>query len=89
MCWDSHLKQSLPQLGVSDTVKGLGIIDEAEIDRSVKFCAFFQNMSDVRDLVSGATASAETSMFCWELTFNDRTKSFIYDVQQDFAEVGD
>ena len=71
-----------------DTIKGLGIINEAEIDLSVEFAGLFQNMVNISNLVSGATTSAKTGLLSWEFSINDWSKSFIQDVQQDFAEMG-
>ena len=65
---------------MSDAVKGLGIVNEAEIDLPVEFCTLFQNMPDVGNLVPSATTSAKSSLFCWKLSIKDRTKSFIDDV---------
>ena len=65
---------------MSDAVKGLGIVNEAEIDLPVEFCTLFQNMPDVGNLVSSATTSAKSSLFCGKLSIKDRTKSFIDDV---------
>ena len=39
--WYSHLFQNFPQFFVSHTVKGLGIVNKAEVDVSLELSCFF------------------------------------------------
>ena len=56
MVWYSHLFQSFPQFIVIHTVKGFGIVNEAEIDVSLELSCFFDDPSDVGNLISGSSA---------------------------------
>ena len=48
MVWYSHLFQNFPQFIVIHTVKGFGIINEAEIDVFLELCCFFDDPADVK-----------------------------------------
>ena len=52
--WYSHLFQNFPQLIVTHTVKGFGIVNKAEIDVFLKLSCFFDNPVDVGNLISGS-----------------------------------
>jgi len=66
--WDSHLFQNVPQFIVVDTVKGFGIVNEAEIDVFLKLCCFLHDPADVGNLISGASAFSKTCLNIWEFT---------------------
>ena len=62
----SLLFQNFPQFIVIYTVKGFGIVNEAEIDVSLELsCFFFNNPVDVGNLISGSCAFAKTSLNIW------------------------
>ena len=46
MVWYSHLFQNFPQFIVIHTVKGLGIVNEAEIDVFLELSCFFDDPVD-------------------------------------------
>ena len=56
MVWYSHLFQNLPQFIVIHTVKGLGIVNKAEIDVFLELSCFFHDPADVGNLISGSSA---------------------------------
>ena len=56
MVWYSHLFQNLPQFIVIYTVKGFGIVNEAEIDVFLELSCFFHDPADVGNLISGSSA---------------------------------
>ena len=45
--WYSHLFQNSPQFVVIHTVKGFGIVNEAEIDILLELSCFFDDLVDV------------------------------------------
>ena len=59
--WYSHLFQNLPQFIVIHTVKGLGIVNKAEIDVFLEISCFLHDPADVGNLVSGSSAFSKTS----------------------------
>ena len=53
--WDSHLIQNFPQFIVIHTVKGFGIVNKAEVDVFMELFCFFDDPTDVNDLISGSS----------------------------------
>ena len=62
MVWHSHLFKNFPQFVVIHTVKGFGIVNEAEVDIFLEFCCFFDDPADVGNLVSGSSAFSKSSL---------------------------
>ena len=52
MVWYSHLFKKFPQFVVVHTVKGFGVVNKAEIDVFLKLSCFFNNPTDVGNLIS-------------------------------------
>ena len=55
MVWYSHLLQNFPLFIVNHTVKGFGIVNKAEIDVFLELSCFFDDPSDVGNLISGSS----------------------------------
>ena len=68
MVWYSHLSQNFPQFIVIHTVKGFGIVNEAEIDVVLEISCFFNDSEDVGNLISGSSAFSKTSLNMWKFT---------------------
>ena len=66
MVWDSHLFKNFPQFLVIHTVKGLGIVNKAEIDVFLELSCFFHDPADVGNLISGSSAFCKTSLNIWK-----------------------
>ena len=60
--WYSHLFQNFPQFIVIHTVKGFGIINEAEIDVFLELSCFFDDSTDVGNLISCSSAFSKSSL---------------------------
>ena len=70
MVWYSHLFENFPQLIVIHTVKGVGIVNKAEIDVFLELSCFFEDPVDVGNLISGSSALSKTSWNIWKFTDN-------------------
>ena len=68
MVWYSHLFQNFPQFIVIHTVKGFGIVNEAEIDVFLKLSCFFDDPVDIGNLMSGSSAVSNTRLNIWKFT---------------------
>ena len=55
VAWYSHLLKNFPQFIVINTVKGFGIVKNAEIDVFLELSCFFDDPADVGNLISGAS----------------------------------
>ena len=62
MVWYSHLFQNFPQFIVIHTVRGFGIVNQAEIDDFLELSYFFDDPVDVGYLISGSSAFSKTSL---------------------------
>ena len=67
MVWYSHLFQNFPQFIVIHTVKGFGIVNQAEIDVFLELSCFFHDPVDV-GLISGSSSFSKTSLNIWKFT---------------------
>ena len=68
MVWYSHLFQNFQQFVVIHTVKGLGIVNKAEIDVFLELTCFFGNPMDVGNLISCSSAFSKSSLNIWKFT---------------------
>ena len=67
MVWYSHLFQNFPQFIMIHTVKGFGIVNKAEIYVFfLAFSCFFDDPTDVGNLISGSSAFSKTSLNIWK-----------------------
>ena len=70
MVWYSHLFQNFPQFIVIHTVKGFGIVNQAEIDVLLELSCFFHDPVDVGNLISGSSAFSKTRLNIRKFTVN-------------------
>ena len=68
MVWYSHLLKNFPQFIVIHTVKGFGIVNKAEIDVFLELSCFFDDPTDVDNLISGSSAFTKSSLNIWKFT---------------------
>ena len=61
MVWYSHLFQNFPWFVVIYTVKGFSVINKAEEDVFLKLSSFFNDPTDVGNLISGSSAFLKSS----------------------------
>ena len=68
MVWYSHLLKNFPQFVVIHTVKGFGVVNKAEVDVFLELSFFFDDSTDVGNLISGSSAFSKTSLNIWKFT---------------------
>ena len=66
--WYSHLFQNFPQFIVIHTVKGFGIVNKAAADVFQELSCFFDDPTDVGNLMSRSTAFSKSSVNIWKLS---------------------
>ena len=59
--------KNFPQFIVIDTFKGFGIVNKAEVDVFLELSCFFDNPTDIGNLISGSFAFSKTSLNIWKL----------------------
>ena len=62
MVWYSHLLKNFPEFVVIHTVKGFGVVNKAEVDVFLMVSCFFDDPTDVGNLISGSSAFSKTSL---------------------------
>ena len=68
MVWYSDLFKNFPQFVVIYTVKGFGIVNKADVDVFLEFSCFFNDQTDVGNLISGSSAFSKSSLNIWKFT---------------------
>ena len=64
--WYSHLFQNFTQFIVIHTVKGFGIVNKADV--FLEFSCFFDDPTDVGNLIFGSSAFSKSSLNIWKFT---------------------
>src|SRR5574337_36253 len=64
--WYSHLLKNCPQFLVIHTVKGFGIVNKTETDVFLELSCFFDDPTDVGNLISGSSAFLKTTLNIWK-----------------------
>ena len=64
--WYSHLFQNFPQFVVIHTVKGISVVNKAEVDIFLELSCFFDDAADVGNLISGSPAFLKFTLNIWK-----------------------
>ena len=70
LVWYSHLFQNFPQFIVIHTVKVFGIVNTAEIDVFLELSCFFDDPTDVGNLISDSSDFSKSSCNIWYSEFH-------------------
>ena len=62
MVWYTYLFKDFPQFSVIHTVKGFGIVNKAEIDDFLELSCFFDDPTDVGNLISGSSVFSKSNL---------------------------
>ena len=87
MVWYSHLFKNFPQFVVIYIVKGFSVVNEAEIDVFLEFSYFFNNPTDVGNLISGSYAFSKTSLNIRKFTVHVLLKPGLENFEHYFTSV--
>ena len=68
--WYSHLFQNFQQFVVIHTVKGFSIVHKAEVDVFLELSCFFNDPTDVGNLISASSAFYKSSLNIWKFTIH-------------------
>ena len=77
------------QFIVIHTVKGFGIINKAEVDVFLELSYFFNDQTDVGNLIYGSSAFSKTSLNIWKFTVHVLLKPVLENFKHDFTSVWD
>ena len=85
MVWYSHLFKNFQQSVVIHTVIGFGIVNKAEV--FLELSHFFDDPTDVGNLISGSSAFSKSSLNIWEFMVHVLLKSGLENFKHNLASV--
>ena len=85
MVWYSHLLKNFPQFVVTHTVKGFGIVNEADV--FLELSCFFYDPTDVVNLISGSSAFSKSSLNIWKFSVHVLLQPPLENFENYFATV--
>ena len=69
------------------TVKGFSIVNEAEVDVFLELSCFFNDPTDVGNMISGSSAFFKSSLNIWKFTVHVLLKPGLEDFERYFASM--
>ena len=89
MVWYSCLLKNFPQFAVIHTVKGFGVVNKAEVDVFLELSCFFDDLSDVSNLISGSSGFLKSSLNIWRFMVHILLKPGLENFEHYFASMSD
>ena len=69
------------------TIKGLSIVNEAEVDGFMEFPCFLHDTTNVGNLISGFSASSKPSLYIWNFSVHILLKPSLKDFEHNLANM--
>ena len=69
------------------TVKGFGIVNKAEVGVLLELFFFFDDPTDVGNLISGSSAFSKSSLYIWKFLVHALLKPSLKDFEHDLASM--
>ena len=85
MVWYSNLFKNFPQFAVIHTVKGFGVVNKADVFLGLS--CFFNDPTDIGNLVSGSSAFSKSSLNIWKFMVHILLKPSLENFEHYFASV--
>ena len=81
-------KKKFPQFVVIHTVKGISVVNEAEVDVFLELsCFFFYDPTDVGNLISASSAFFKSSLYIWKFSVHVLLRPSLEDFEHDLASM--
>ena len=87
MVWYSLLFKNFPQFIVIHTVKDFGVVNKAKVDVFMELSCFFDDPTDVGNLISGSSAFSKSSLNIWKFTIHVLLKPGLENFEHYFASM--
>ena len=87
MVWHSHLMKNFPQFVVIHTVKDFSTVNETEVDVSLEFSCFFNDPTEVGNLISGSSTFPKPSLNTWKFSVYILLKPSLENFEYYFASM--
>ena len=83
--WYSYLLKNFPQFVVVHTVKGFDIVNKAEVDVFLELSCFFDDPTNVGNLISGSSDFSKSSWTIWKFIVQILLKSGLENFEHYFT----
>ena len=87
--WYFHLLKNFTQSVVIHRVKGFCVVNKAEVHVFLKFSCFFNDPTDVGNLISGSSDFSKSNLNIWKLSVHALLKPGLENFEHYFASVWD
>ena len=87
MVLNSHRLKNFPRFVVIHAVKDFRIVNKAEIDICLKLSCFFDDPTDIGNLIPGSFAFSKSSLNIWKFTVHVLLKPGLENFEHYFASV--
>ena len=87
MVWYSALFQNFSQFVGIHTVNSFSIVNKAEVDLYLELSCFFDDPTDVGNLISGSSAFSKSSLNIWKFMVHVLWKPGLENFEHFFASV--
>ena len=87
MVWYSHLLKNFPQFVVIHTVEGFAVVNKVEVDVFLELSYFFDELTDVGNLISGSSAFSKSSLNIWNFLVHILLKPGLENFEHYFTSV--
>ena len=87
MVWYSQIFKNFLQFFVINTVKGFGIVNKADVDVFLELSCFFDDPTDVGNLISGPSAFSTSRLSIWKFTVHVLLKPGLENFEHYFTSV--
>ena len=87
MVWYFRLLKNFPQFFVIHTVKGFGVVNKSEGDVFLEFSCFFNDPTDVGNLICGSSAFSKSSLNIWKFMVHILLKPDLENFEHYFASM--
>ena len=81
------LLKNSPQFVVIHTVKGFGVVNKAEVDVFLELFCFFDDQTEVGNLISGSSAFSKPSLNIWKFMVHILLKPGLENFEHYFTSV--
>ena len=85
--WYSHLLKNFSQFVVIHIVKGFGVVHKAEADIFLELSCFFDDPTDIGNLISGSSAFSKSSLNIWKFSVHVLLKPGLENFEHYFASM--
>ena len=72
---------------LTHTVKGFGVVNEAEVDVFLELSCFLDDPTDVGNLMSGSSAFSKSRLNIWKFSVHVLFKASLEDFEHYFASM--